>query len=239
VPGDRSTSLRRPHRDLPRRREPAGSKIKVRPSLWFSQAQTNGRGCSALGAVRRPATRAEYRHQNFRRFAADRTIRLDGANAGDACVTLRTCVTLGTRLTFGTDVTLWAHLTLGTRRALRTLRPLCAGLALCSRDALHALRPLRAGWTLRTWLALRPGIPAACTKCQSHTDYEYRKNPHATPPCYPAVIGGYRQYACNPVELTTVQRSHETSWSSCGSSYRTAIAQMNSAHASVDEIVRT
>ena len=165
--------------------EPAGVNRRARKSqfglrLRLAQAQANGRGRPAFGAVSRAATRAEYRHQHLRQFAAYRTVGLNGSNSGDACVTL---VPLGTRLTLGSELALCARLTLGTGRALRALRPLCAGLALRSRDALHALRPLGAGRTLRTWLALRPGILAACAKRQSQTNCEYRENPHATPPC--------------------------------------------------------
>ena len=159
----------------------------------FLQAKPN---CGRRGAFRSigyASAGTEHGHQHFARVACCGTIGLNGSNGGAAYIALGTRVAFGAGLTLGTKIALWARLTLGTRRALRTLRPLCAGLALCSRDALHALRPLRAGWTLRTWLALRPGILAACAKRQSQTNCEYRKNPHATPPCYPAVIGGCQQ----------------------------------------------
>jgi hypothetical protein len=193
--------------------EPAGVNRRVRKSksgfrLRLAQAQTNGRGCPAFGAVSRATAGAEYRHQHLRRFAAYRTIGLNGSNSGDACVTLVALLALRTRVSLGTEFALCAGLTLGTGRALRALRPLRAGLALRSRDALHALRPLGTGWTLRTWLALRPGIPAACTECQSHTDYEYWKNPHAKPPCrfrpLLAVANSMPSKPAEAPELTTV-----------------------------------
>ena len=153
-----------------RQRGPASAKIEVRLGLRLSQAQPNGRRRPAFGAVSSTATWAEHRHQNFRRFAAYRTIGLNGANGGDGCVAFVTLIAF---------VTLFP---LGTRRTLRALRTLRARLALRSCNALHALGPLRASRPLRTWFALGPRILAACAKCQSHTDCEYRENPHVTPP---------------------------------------------------------
>jgi hypothetical protein len=144
--------------------------------LGLLQAKADRRRGRAFRSVRCAAAWAEYRHQQFGRFAAHGTIGLYRSEAGRRGIAL---LALVTRRAFFTGYALLAW------RTLRPLRSLCAGLALGAGDSLNALGALRSGRTLRARLTLRTrrsGIPAASAERKRKTNDEYGNDSHDVPP---------------------------------------------------------
>jgi hypothetical protein len=133
--------------------------------LGLLQAEADRWRCTALRSIRNATARTKYRDQHFTRITGDPAIRLNRADIGSAGITF---------------VALFAFFSL---RTLRALRSLCAGLSLRSGNTLDTLSPLRSGRPLRSGLTFWARLLATAGESESNADCDYRKYPHAMPPC--------------------------------------------------------